>query len=73
MLTHSGEHHAEEPTITASGARLEQTTVVLLALDGTLGTGTTLGVTLPEITIPGDKGVQAIVLLRIGVDNAAIG
>ena len=72
VLAHSGEHHAEEPAVAASGASLEQGTVELLALDGTLGTGTTLCVTLPEIAVPGDQGMQAIVLLRIGIDDAAI-
>ena len=72
VLTHSSEHHTEEPAVTTSGASLEQAAVVLLALDRTLGTRAALGVALPKVAIPGDKGVQAKVLLGIGVDDPAI-
>ncbi len=51
---------------------MKQAAVVLLTLDGTLGTRTELGVALPKVTMPGDKGVQAIVLGRIGIDDAPV-
>ena len=72
VLTHRGEHHTEEPAVTTSGADDAQAEVVLLALDRTLGTRAALGVALPEVAISGDKGVQAKVLLRIGVDDPTI-
>ena len=72
MLTHRSKDDTEEPALTTSGAGLEQAEVVLLAFDGTLGTGAALGVTLPKVAIPGDKGEQAKVLLRIGVDDPTI-
>ena len=73
MLTHSGQHDPEKPPIPTGGADLEQAEVVLLALDGTLGTGAALSVEVPKVGIPGDEGVQAVVALGIGVDNAAVG
>ena len=72
VLTHRGEHHTEEPTVTTSSPGKAQAEVVLLALDGTLSTRAAFGVAPPEIAIPGDKGVQAKVLLRIGVDDATV-
>jgi hypothetical protein len=47
--------------------------VKFLAFDRTLGTGTTVFVELPQSTIPGDEGMQAEVVLGIGVNDAAIG
>ena len=73
VLTHSGQDQPEEPAFAASGARLKQAKVKLLALDGTLGAGATVFVELPQVTIPGDEGMQAVVFLGIGVDDAAIG
>ena len=72
VLTHCGEHHTEEPAVTTSSAGETQAEVVLLALDRTFGTRAALGVAAPEVAIPGDKGVQAKVLLRIGVDDPSI-
>jgi hypothetical protein len=46
--------------------------VPLLALDGTLGAGTSILMALPKVTIPGDEGMQAVVFLGIGVNDAAI-
>ena len=51
---------------------MKQAAVVLLTLEGTLGTRTALGVTLPKVAMPGDKGVQAIVLGRISIDDATV-
>ena len=73
VLTHSGQHDTKEPAVAACGARTEQLKVTFLALDRTLSTGATLGVKLPQVTIPRDEGVQAVVVLRIGVDDATVG
>ena len=51
---------------------MQKTEVVLLALDGALGTRAGVLVRLPKVTISRDEGVQAIVLLWVGVDDAAI-
>ena len=51
---------------------MKQAAVELLTLEGTLGTRTALGVAQPKVTMPGDKGVQAIVLGRIGIDDATV-
>ena len=40
---------------------------------GALGAGAGILVALPEGAIPGDEGMQAVVFLGIGVDDAAIG
>ena len=73
VLAHSSQHDAEEPSVTAGGTRLEEREVVLFALDGTFGAGACILVGLPERAISGDEGVQAVVLVGIGVDDAAIG
>ena len=72
MLTHSSQHQAKEPPVTASGAGLQESEVTLLALDGALSTRAGVLMRLPKVTISRDEGVQAIVLLRVGVDDAAI-
>ena len=46
--------------------------VMLLAPDGTLGAGASILMALPKVTIPGDEGMQAIVFLGIGVNDAAV-
>ena len=46
--------------------------VTLFALDGTLGARTSIHMALPKVTIPGDEGMQAIILLGIGVNDAAV-
>jgi hypothetical protein len=51
---------------------LQETEVILLALDGALGTRARVLMGLPEVSISGDERVEAIVLRRIGVDDAAI-
>ncbi len=73
MLTHSSQHQAKEPTATTSGASLQETEVILLALDGALGARAGVFMRLPKVAISRNECVQAIVLLRIGVDDAAIG
>ena len=73
VLAHSGQHKPKKPAVTPGGADLEQVKVKLLALDGTLGARTGILMALPEITIPGDKGVQTVVLLGIGIDDPTIG
>jgi hypothetical protein len=73
VLAHGSQQDAEEPAIATGSAGLKQAEVNLLAFDGALGTGAAFGVTLPEVTISGDESMQAIVLLRIGVDNPAVG
>lgn len=72
MLTHSSQHQAEEPTITASGTGLQKSKVILLSFDGTLGTGTCVQMRLPKITVSWDERVKAIVLLWVGVDDATV-
>jgi hypothetical protein len=59
VLAHGGQHDAEEPSVTAHGARLEEIEVILFPLDGTLGTGTGIFVALPEGAISGDEGVHS--------------
>ena len=73
VLAHRGEHGAEKPTVSASGTGLKEHKVVLFAFDGAFGAGARIFVTLPERTVPGDEGMQAIVLLGVSVDDAAIG
>ena len=72
VLTHSSQYGAEEPAVTTGGTNMKQAVVVLLTLEGTLGTRTALSVAKPKVTMPGDKGVQAIVLGRIGIDDATV-
>ena len=57
MLTHSGEHHTEEPAVTTSSAGVKQAAVVLFAFDGTFSTGASVGVKLPKVTVSGDACV----------------
>ena len=71
-MTHSGEHDAKEPAVTTGGTNMKQAAVEFLTLEGTLGTRTALGVAKPKVTMPGDKGMQAIVLGGIGVDDATV-
>ena len=73
MLAHSSQHDAEEPTVTTSGACLEEEEVVLFAFDRAFGAGAHILVTLPEVAFSGDEGMQSIVLLGIGVDDPTIG
>ncbi len=73
MLAHSGQHKPEEPTVATGGAGVEQVEIMLLALDGTLGTGTSILMALPEVTIPGDEGMQAVVFLGIGINDPTVG
>ncbi len=73
VLAHSGQDDAKEPAVTASGARLEEEEVVLLALDRAFGTRACILVALPVCASSGDEGMQAIVLLGIGVDDTTIG
>ena len=73
VLTHGGEHDAEEPAVAASGAGLKEMEIVLLAFDGAFGTGAGVFVEVPEVAISGDESVEAIVLLGIGVEDAAVG
>ena len=42
VLTHSGEHKAEKPTVPASGASLQEHKVVLFAFDRAFGTGASI-------------------------------
>ena len=72
VLAHSGQHDAKEPPVTSSGARLREKEVTLFAFDRAFGTGACILVALPESTLSGDEGVQAVVLLGIGIDDAAI-
>jgi hypothetical protein len=51
---------------------LEESEVTLLALDGAFSTGAGVLMRLPKVAISRDEGVQAIVLLWVGVDDAAI-
>ena len=72
MLAYGSQHDAEEPPVAASGTRLEEQEVVLFALDGTFGARACILVNLPEGTVSGDEGVEAIVLLGIGVEDTTI-
>ena len=73
MLAHGSQHDAEEPSVAASGTCLEEQEVALFALDGTFGAGACILVRLPEGAVSGDESVQAVVLLGIGIDDAAVG
>ncbi len=72
VLTHSGQDQAEEPTIAASGLGLEQVAVIFLALDGAFGARASIEVALPEDTIPGNEGVEAVVFFGVGINDPAI-
>ena len=73
MLAHGGQHQAKEPAIPASGLGLEQVEVVLFTFDGAFGAGAGIAVTVPEVTVSRDEGMEAIVFLGIGVDDPPIG
>ena len=73
VLAHSSQHQAEEPSVTASSASMEKVKVILLALDGAFGAGAGILVTLPEVAISGDDGMETVVFLGIGVDDTTIG
>ena len=73
VLAHGGEHDPEEPAIAASGAGLKEMEIVLLAFDRAFGTGAGVFVEVPEVAISGDESVEAIFLLGIGVEDAAVG
>ena len=74
VLAHSDQHPAKEPTtVTASSTGLEEAKVILLAFEGSPGTGAGILMGLPKATIPRDAGVEVIVFLGIGVDDATIG
>jgi hypothetical protein len=73
VLAHSGQDDTKEPAFTASGVGLEKQKVVLFAFDGTFGARSSIEVYLPEVAGSRDEGMQAVVLLRIGVEHAAIG
>ena len=73
VLAHGSEDDTEEPAVAASGAGFEEMEIVLLTLDGAFGTGAGVFVKVPEVAISGNQGVEAIVLLGVGVDDAAVG
>ena len=72
VLTHRGKDDPKKPPIPTSGFGPQQIKVVLLAFDRTFGTGTSVTMGLEEVAIPGDKGVEPIVLFGIGVNDATI-
>lgn len=63
VLTHGGEHDAEEPAVAVSGAGFKEMEIVLLAFDGAFGTGAGVFVKVPEDAISGNESVEAIVCL----------
>ena len=73
MLAHSSQHEPEEPAVTAGGASLEQEEVILLALDRAFGAGASILMALPKVTVPGDESMESVILLGVGVDDAAVG
>jgi hypothetical protein len=52
---------------------LEEVEVVLFAFDGAFGTGASIPVTLPEVTVSGDESMEAVVVLGIGIDDPTVG
>jgi hypothetical protein len=52
---------------------LEESEVILLALDGAFSTRAGVLMRLPKVAVSRDEGVQAIVLLWVGVDDATVG
>ena len=73
VLAHGGQDEAKEPAFTASGAGLEKQKVVFFAFDRAFGAGASIEVCLPEVAFSGDESMQTVVLLGIGVEDAAIG
>lgn len=72
MLTHRGEERAKEPALPPGGASVGQAEIVFFTFDRAFGAGAGVLMQLPERGVSGDEGVPAIVVLRIGIDDAAI-
>jgi hypothetical protein len=51
---------------------LEQVKIVLFAFNGAFGARTGITVALPEGSIAGEEGVEAVVFMRVGIDDPAI-
>jgi hypothetical protein len=51
---------------------LQESEVILLALDGAFGTRARILVRVPKVTVSRDESVKTIVLLWIGVDDATV-
>jgi hypothetical protein len=51
---------------------LQESEVILLALDGAFGTRARVLVRVPKVTVSRDERVKAIVFLWIGVDDAPV-
>ena len=73
VLAHCGQDDTKEPAVATSSARLKQKKVILFAFDRAFGARACILVYLPEGAVSGDESVQAIVLLGIGIDDAAVG
>lgn len=73
MLSHGRQNDPEEPTVSASGLGLEQVKIVLFTFDRAFSTGAGIAVTLPEIAVSGDQGMEAVVVLGIGIDDPTVG
>ncbi len=70
MLAHSSQHQAEKPALPTGSFGLQEMEVIFFALDRAFGTRASLEVELEKIALSGNKGVQAIVFFRVGVDDA---
>ena len=57
VLRESRESEAKEPAVTASSASLEKVKVKFFAFDGAFGTGTCVGMKLPEGRVSGNASV----------------
>lgn len=73
VLAHRGQHDAEKPTVPTSSFGVEQVKVILFAFDGAFGTRAGIAVTLPEVRVSGDEGVEAVVLFGVGIDDPTVG
>ena len=72
VLAHSGQDQAKKPAVPAGGFGLQEMEIILFAFDRAFGTRASVEVELEEIALSGNKGVQAIVFLGVGVDDPAI-
>ena len=72
MLAHGGQHHTKEPTLSARDASMVEAEVEFFAFDGAFGTGTPIGVQLPEGGAAAQGREEAIVLAGVSVDGAPV-
>jgi hypothetical protein len=72
VLTHRGQDSTEEPAFPPRCAGVGQVEIVLFAFDRAFGAGAGVLMQLPESGVSGDERMPAIVLLGVGIDDAAL-